>query len=234
MEFLIARNLASALVATGLEAECRAAFASLNIDLDELMGHELDPALGNGGLGRLAACFLDSMASLGVPATGYGIRFAYGMFRQELEIGLAGRAARGLVAREQGLGSGSPERGAIAFALAARCITAAIARHWVDTEDVFAVAYDLLVPGQGQRHGQHVAAVGCGGRSSLSTSPPSMPGATLDASAERIRAETARPASSIPMIPRRKAASCGCKQEHFFVSASLQDVLPISSPPRRA
>ena len=64
MEFLIARNLASALAATGLDSECRAALATLGVDLDEIVRHEQDPALGNGGLGRLAACFLDIIAAI--------------------------------------------------------------------------------------------------------------------------------------------------------------------------
>ena len=87
MEFLLARELENALMSTGLVDECREALDRHGVSLDELMALEASPALGNGGLGRLAACFLDSAASLGLPCIGYGIRYEYGMFRQEIADG---------------------------------------------------------------------------------------------------------------------------------------------------
>jgi glycogen phosphorylase len=87
MEFLLARELENALMSTGLVDECRTVLAQHGVNLDELMAVEPSPALGNGGLGRLAACFLDSAASLGLPCIGYGIRYEYGMFRQEIADG---------------------------------------------------------------------------------------------------------------------------------------------------
>ena len=66
----------------GLTEDVRAALAGLDVDLDRLRALEPDAALGNGGLGRLAACFMESMASLGIPAHGYGIRYDHGLFRQ--------------------------------------------------------------------------------------------------------------------------------------------------------
>merc|ERR1719269_439073 len=70
-----------------LEKSFKDAFMGLGIQLEEMMSREVDPALGNGGLGRLAACFLDSMATLSLPCWGYGIRYSYGMFKQQIAIG---------------------------------------------------------------------------------------------------------------------------------------------------
>ncbi len=87
MEFLLGRLLVNNLIATGLLDTAREALAGLGLDLDALVEEEPDPGLGNGGLGRLAACFLDSLATLDYPAFGYGLRYDYGLFRQELQDG---------------------------------------------------------------------------------------------------------------------------------------------------
>ncbi|WP_195266913.1 MULTISPECIES: glycogen/starch/alpha-glucan phosphorylase [unclassified Clostridium] len=84
MEFLLGRLLGDALMNLGIRETCREALADLNINLDELENLEQDQGLGNGGLGRLAACFLDSMASLNIPGHGCGIRYKYGFFEQKI------------------------------------------------------------------------------------------------------------------------------------------------------
>ncbi|PRR84256.1 glycogen/starch/alpha-glucan phosphorylase [Clostridium vincentii] len=84
MEFLLGRLLGDALLNLGLRDVCKAALEELNINLDELENFEHDQGLGNGGLGRLAACFLDSMASLNIPGNGCGIRYKYGFFEQKI------------------------------------------------------------------------------------------------------------------------------------------------------
>ena len=81
-EYLLGRQLENALLHTGLADVAREALAGLGFDVDELAAVEREPGLGNGGLGRLAACFLDSLATLGIPAIGYGIRYEFGIFRQ--------------------------------------------------------------------------------------------------------------------------------------------------------
>lgn len=86
-EFLIGPQLCSNLLNLGIETEVREAMHSLGQDLDALMALETEPGLGNGGLGRLAACFLDSLATLRVPAIGYGIRYEFGIFEQEIRDG---------------------------------------------------------------------------------------------------------------------------------------------------
>ncbi|QHQ34175.1 glycogen/starch/alpha-glucan phosphorylase [Algicella marina] len=87
MEFLIGRLLEDAIVNLGLGDEAMAACAEAGVDFDALLADEPDAALGNGGLGRLAACFLDSLSTLGCPAMGYGIRYEHGLFRQTFHHG---------------------------------------------------------------------------------------------------------------------------------------------------
>src|SRR6202007_843087 len=87
MEFLIGRSLASNVLNLRVEPVMREAMEREKLDLEQLVEMEPDAGLGNGGLGRLAACFLDSMATLQVPAVGYGLRYEYGIFRQEIQEG---------------------------------------------------------------------------------------------------------------------------------------------------
>ena len=86
-EYLIGPQLGSNLMALGLADTARAAMAELGVALDELLEHEEEPGLGNGGLGRLAACYMDSLATLGIPAVGHGLRYEFGIFDQELRDG---------------------------------------------------------------------------------------------------------------------------------------------------
>ena len=87
LEFLMGRSMQNALLNMDLEARYKAALAEIGYDLERLYEEEEDAALGNGGLGRLAACFLDSMATLDLPAWGYGIRYTYGIFKQLIRNG---------------------------------------------------------------------------------------------------------------------------------------------------
>ena len=86
-EFLMGPHLGNNLVNLGIYGQVEQAVAELGLDLDELLQQEEEPGLGNGGLGRLAACFLDSMATLEIPAMGYGIRYEFGIFEQEIVDG---------------------------------------------------------------------------------------------------------------------------------------------------
>jgi glycogen phosphorylase len=87
MEYLIGRSLANNLSNLGLLEQCRETLLAMGVDLDEVRESESDAALGNGGLGRLAACFLDSLATLDMPGYGYGINYEYGLFKQEIDAG---------------------------------------------------------------------------------------------------------------------------------------------------
>jgi starch phosphorylase len=86
-EFLMGPHLGNNLINLGIMGEAEQAMAELGLDLHELLAAEVEPGLGNGGLGRLAACYIDSMATLGIPSLGYGIRYEHGIFQQEIKDG---------------------------------------------------------------------------------------------------------------------------------------------------
>jgi starch phosphorylase len=87
MEFLVGRSLGNNLFNLGIFDLAKQALEQMGVDLEEIRGHETDAALGNGGLGRLAACFLDSLATIGMPGYGYGLNYEFGLFRQEIANG---------------------------------------------------------------------------------------------------------------------------------------------------
>jgi glycogen phosphorylase len=151
MEFLMGRALTNSILNLGFEQEYRHALAEMGIDLDKVREIEHDAALGNGGLGRLAACFLDSMATLGLPGYGYGIRYEYGMFSQRIENG------RQVEHPDNWLRYGNPwefPRPEVLYQVKfhGRVVQyadehGAASHHWVDTDDVMAMAYDTPIPG---------------------------------------------------------------------------------------
>ena len=146
MEFLIGRTLSNAMIAEGVYDVAEKALAELNIDLEEIIEKEVDPGLGNGGLGRLAACFVDSLATLAIPAMGYGIRYEYGMFRQKIENG------QQVERPDDWLEKGAPwefmrpskrfsiDFGGHIYFEDKKCI-------WNPAEKVTALAYDQMIPG---------------------------------------------------------------------------------------
>ncbi len=152
MEFLMGRALGNALLNLELTDTVNDALQTLGLDLNSIEELEPDAGLGNGGLGRLAACFLDSCATLGLPVTGYGIRYHYGMFRQQIENGFqieepdnwlrqthVWEIERPELAQNIKFGGRIVARGAND--------SAELARDWVDTNDVLAIPYDVPVPG---------------------------------------------------------------------------------------
>ena len=151
MEFLIGRTLSNSLLNMGVYDELVQAFNDIGCDFDEIKEIEPDAALGNGGLGRLAACFLDSMATLGIPGYGYGIRYEYGMFNQHIEHGYQ------IEHPDNWLRYGNPwefPRAEVLYPVKfnGRVIEYndgnGIPRyHWVDTDEVMAMAYDTPIPG---------------------------------------------------------------------------------------
>ena len=153
MEFLIGRALTNAMINLGIYDAFREAVGEVGYDLDELLSWEVEPALGNGGLGRLAACLVDSMATLGIPGFGYGIRYEFGMFTQHIEQGWQ------VEAPENWLRYGNPwefQRPGVMYPVrfGGRVVRYRDGdgrwRHqWVDAEELMAMAYDVPVPGYG-------------------------------------------------------------------------------------
>ena len=151
LEFLIGRQLEDALLNLGMREQMAGAVGEFELSLEDIIEQEWDAGLGNGGLGRLAACFLDSMATLRIPAMGYGIRYEYGIFKQVLQNGVQKEYA------DNWLRYGNPweipraERlFPVRFRGRVETVTAPDGRtvaRWVDTEDVMAMAYDIPVPG---------------------------------------------------------------------------------------
>jgi glycogen phosphorylase len=103
-EYLPGPHLANNLLNLGITDATREALASLDADLDEIIDQEEEPGLGNGGLGRLASCYMDSLASVQVPAIGYGIRYEFGIFDQAIRDGWQGRNYRQMASQRQPLG----------------------------------------------------------------------------------------------------------------------------------
>ena len=151
LEFLIGRVLCNAMFNLGISDETEEALRDLGLILEEIASTEPDAGLGNGGLGRLAACFLDSCATLQLPVKGYGLRYEYGMFRQLLENGYQ------IEEPDHWLRDGNPwelERPEytqrIHFGGRTEFYQGPDGRtmvRWVDTHDVLAVPYDTPVPG---------------------------------------------------------------------------------------
>jgi len=151
MEFLIGRSLGNSLAALGIEGEAGQALGVHARRLEDVAAREPDAALGNGGLGRLAACFLDAMATLGLPSFGYGIRYEYGMFAQEIQDGCQ------VEYPDPWLAAGTPwefPRAGLTYPVrfggwvehqAGRSV-------WRPADEVAARAYDIVVPGHGTEH----------------------------------------------------------------------------------
>ncbi|HVS37764.1 MAG TPA: glycogen/starch/alpha-glucan phosphorylase [Gemmataceae bacterium] len=155
MEFLMGRSLVNNVVNAGLLEPARALLGQMGASLGDLDESEPDAALGNGGLGRLAACFLDSLATLGMPGFGYGINYEYGLFRQEIHNGEQVEKADNWrtyytpweIEREQDAVV-IPLYGRIEDA---RDRTGGYNPMWLDWKVVVGVPYDMLIPGYGGR-----------------------------------------------------------------------------------
>ncbi len=148
MEFLMGRTLSNAMLSEGVYDLTKQALAQLDVNLEEVLEKEVDPGLGNGGLGRLAACFMDSIATLALPGMGYGIRYEYGMFQQHIEDG------RQVEKPDAWLEKGAPWE----FVRPSKRFNIRFGGHihfegkkcvWQNAEEITALAYDNIIPGYG-------------------------------------------------------------------------------------
>ena len=227
LEFLIGRLLRDVMQNLGVEEPIREALRELGVDLDKIEEFEPDAALGNGGLGRLAACFMESMATVGVPAYGYGIRYVHGLFHQEIVEG------QQVELPEDWLSHGNLwefERREAAYEIGfggyVEVLTSESSEPlhaWKPQEKVLAMAYDTPIVGW---RGNRVNNLRLW--SAHAVDPIMLEafnrGDHVGALAERTRAETITrvlyPPDSTPAGQELRL-----RQEYFFVSASLQDLI---------
>ncbi len=225
LEYLMGRLLGNALINMNYYDECYNILKENDYSLEQIREHEPDMGLGNGGLGRLAACFLDSMATLELPAFGYGIRYKYGIFEQHIQNGYQVESADtwlmygnpwGIVRRELVYNTKF-------YGKVVQDETNPLKFNWVDTQDVLAIAYDVPVPGyrtntvnnlrlwqakatkefnfEDFNSGNYVAAVDNKNRSE-NISKVLYPNDTMD-----------------------QGKYLRLRQQYFFVSATLQDII---------
>ncbi|ENO85108.1 glycogen/starch/alpha-glucan phosphorylase [Thauera linaloolentis] len=221
-EFLIGRTFSNALLALDLMPTVRQALAELDVDADAVIDLEPDAALGNGGLGRLAACFLDSMATLGVPGFGYGIRYDYGMFRQQIIDG------QQIEVPDYWLAHGNPWE----FHRPEICCRVRYGGHleqhgdtviWVGTDDVLANAYDQIIPGYGTEVTNTLRLWSAKATEEIDLSAFNR-GNYFGAVESKNHSENV----SRVLYPDDSTLSgreLRLRQEYFFVSASLQDIV---------
>ncbi len=227
LEFLMGRALGNAMLNLDVDSGTEQALKKLGLDLEEILDQEHDAGLGNGGLGRLAACFLDSCATLQLPVMGYGIRYEYGMFRQKIEDG------NQMEEPDHWLRIGNPweiERQELAvrvkFGGYTEHMTGANGKplvRWVYSHDVMAIAYDMLIPGY--RNGTVNSL-----RLWKSTATDEFDLGEFNAGSYADAVESKNTAEHITMVlypndSSENGKELRLRQQYFLASASLQDVI---------
>ncbi len=228
MEFLIGRTFTNALLALELQDTVKQALADFGVDIQALAEREPDAALGNGGLGRLAACFLDSMATLGVPGMGYGIRYEYGMFRQRIVDGQQVEQPDYWLTRGNPWEFQRPEvtyRVRFGGHVQRREGNNAPygAANWVDTHDVLAMAYDTIIPGYGTQATNTLRLWSAKATEEIDLSAFNRGNYMAAVESKNHSENVSRvlyPDDSTP-----SGRELRLHQEYFFVSASVQDLL---------
>jgi starch phosphorylase len=227
LEFLMGRLLRNALLNLGIEDATTAALDRIGLDLEDVCEREKDTGLGNGGLGRLAACFLDSCATLALPVIGYGIRYRYGMFRQRIDNGYQVEEA------DSWLREGFPwEIERIEYAQTIKFggrsdvqIDAdGKSRHvWVDTHDVLAIPYDIPVPGFENDVVNTLRLWSASARDEFDLEEFNA-GSYADSVASKNAAENITMVL-YPNATTENGQELRLRQQYFLASASLQDII---------
>lgn len=227
MEYLIGRLLDNMVVNLDVQQEVADACADLGLDYDKIREAEWDAGLGNGGLGRLAACFLDSMATLGIPATGYGLRYDYGIFYQKVNNGFQ------IEKPDLWLRYGNPwdvVRPKIQYPVEFyghqhmfKKDTGEIEYDWRETQKVLAVAYDTPIPGYDNNIVNNLRLWKAESDTALDLHSFNQ-GQYIDA----VKDNQLEQNITRVLYPNDKmfvGQELRLKQEYFLVSASMQDIL---------
>jgi len=226
LEFLIGRLLGNNVINLNLEGECRAAMAELGLKWEALRDHEVDAGLGNGGLGRLAACFLDSMATLDLPAIGYGLRYDFGIFNQRIVNGYQ------VEQPDEWLKLGYPWEIAhpefsfpVQLEGRSEMVPGAQGREWrwVDARTVEGMPYDLPVVGYGGSTVNTLRLWSAKATEEFDLDDFNR-GEYVDAVENKVLAENLTKVL-YPNDNVFEGKELRLKQQYFFVSCSLQDIL---------
>lgn len=224
LEFLIGRTLTNASLNLDMEEALREALYRYGVSLEELAAEERDAGLGNGGLGRLAACFLDSCATLGLPVTGYGIRYDYGMFHQRIENG------QQIECPDHWLEFGNPwefeapqDTRRVKFYGRTNYSSDGKKCVWIDTHDVLAVPYDMPIPGYRNKAVNTLRLW-----KSSATNEFNLHEFNAGGYAEAVAAKNQAELISMVLYPNDVSENgkvLRLRQQYFLSSASLQDVI---------
>ena len=226
LEFLIGRLLDNNVINLGLEEPCRQAMADLGLNWDDLRDQEVDAGLGNGGLGRLAACFLDSMATLNLPSVGYGLRYDFGIFNQRIVNGYQ------VEVPDEWLKLGYPwEIVHPEYSFQVQFEGQVESRpgpngsewHWVDTKAVVGMPHDLPVVGYGG-HTVNTLRLWSAKAAEEFDLDDFNRGSYVDAVANKVLAENLTKVL-YPNDTVFEGKELRLKQQYFFVSCSIQDIL---------
>lgn len=227
LEFLIGRSLMNSIINLGIAGDVKQAVENLGYDLNEICENEEDAGLGNGGLGRLAACFMDSIATLKIPAYGYGIRYEFGLFNQRLVDGSQ------VEMPDSWLRYGSSwtfERTMPIFPVKFYGHVTSEADEqgnyrakWVDTKDIIAMPCDLLIPGYKNDHVINMRLWAARASRELDLNYFGR-GDYIGAVESKVSSETI---SKVLYPPDHNLAGqeLRLKQQYFFVAATFQDIM---------
>ena len=226
MEFLTGRALGNSLINLGLYDVCRKALEDAGLDLENLMEYEPDAGLGNGGLGRLAACFMDSMATLQLPGYGYGMRYEYGIFNQKIRDGFQVELPDNWLRFPNPWEIARPE-----FLYPVYFYGDVIQHHsggefryeWVNANRVMAMAYDLPIPGYGNNTVNTFRLWSAKSSRDFNLEDFNR-GDYMQAVEHKSESETITKVL-YPEDSTMQGKELRLKQEYFFVSATLQDIM---------
>jgi glycogen phosphorylase len=227
LEFLIGRTLGNSIINLQVEEHVSKALEDLGLSLEDLREVETDAGLGNGGLGRLAACFMDSLATLEIPAYGYGIRYDYGIFRQKIVRGYQVEEPDEWLRLENPWEKSRPEY-AYRVKFGGKVVqrtnrNGKLVVDWVDTEDVVAMAYDVPIPGYGNKTVNNLRLWSAKATEEFDLDFFNQ-GNYFAATSKKTETESISKVL-YPNDNSPEGRELRLKQQYFFVSASIQDIL---------